>query len=270
MGQSLALLGELFGKVRRHRQLLVELVRRDITDKHAGQLLGPTWILGHPLLLTAIYLFLFVWVLPARGMTGGVESIYVVQVLAGLIPWLAAQDSLLRGVSSLSGNANLVKQVIFPIELLPVKGVFAALLAPIVMSTGLVIFLILSGRGITATVALVPLLWFIQIAGVTGLSLGLAAIGAYFRDLRELVQLFCLVNLYLLPVFYQPEAMPESIRFVPYANPFSYLVWCHQDAWTGTINHPIAWVLFPTFALLSLLLGNLIFQAVRPQLGNVL
>ena len=101
-------------RLRRHHQLLWELVRRDITDKHAGQLLGAAWSIGHPLLLTAIYLFVFAVVLPAR--TGGSPAgqPYVVAVLAGLVPWLAAQYSFLRGVVSISGNANLVKQVIFP------------------------------------------------------------------------------------------------------------------------------------------------------------
>jgi len=257
-------------RLRRHHQLLWELVRRDITDKHAGQLLGAAWSIGHPLLLTAIYLFVFAVVLPAR--TGGSPAgqPYVVAVLAGLVPWLAAQDSFLRGVVSISGNANLVKQVIFPIELLPIKGVLAALVPPAVITVGLMVYLLATGQGIPWTVALLPGLWAIQIIGTAGVCFALAAVGAYLRDLRELVQLFCLVNLYLMPVFYQPEAVPEALRFLPYINPFSYAVWCYQDAWAGSLDHPVAWAVFPVFAVLALVCGYRVFRAARPYFGNVL
>ena len=261
---------DLGTRLRRHHQLLWELVRRDLTDKHAGQLLGTAWAIGHPLLLTAIYLFLFAVILPARGGGTPVGEAYVVSVLAGLVPWLAAQDSFLRGVTSISGNANLVKQVIFPIELLPLKGVLAALLPPAVMSTGLAIYLLAAGSGLPWTVALLPGLWVVQVVGTAGICFALAAVGAYIRDLREIVQLFCLVNLYLLPVFYQPESVPASLRFLHYINPFSYAVWCYQDAWAGTLAHPTAWVIFPASAVIALVGGYRVFRAARPFFGNVL
>ena len=257
-------------RLRRHHQLLWELVRREITDKHAGQLLGAAWSFGHPLLLTAVYLFVFAVVLPAR--TGGNQGgqPYVIAVLAGLTPWLAAQDSFLRGVVSISGNANLVKQVIFPIELLPLRAVLTALVPPAVITAGLIIYLLAAGHGLPWTLALLPGLWVVQIIGTAGVCFALAAVGAYLRDLRELVQVFCLVNLYLMPVFYQPDAIPESIRFLPYINPFSYAVWCYQDAWAGSLDHPVAWVVFPVLAVLALVGGYRVFRAARPYFGNVL
>jgi lipopolysaccharide transport system permease protein len=261
---------DLGARLRRHHQLLWELVRRDLTDKHAGQLLGAAWTIGHPLVLTAVYLFVFVIVLPARSGESPAPESYVIAVLAGLVPWLAAQDSFLRGVVSVFANANLVKQVIFPIELLPLKGVLAALVPPLVMTAGLIVFLLASGRGVPWTLALLPGLWVVQVVGAAGVCFALAAVGAYFRDLRELVQLFCLVNLYLMPVFYTPAAMPESIRFLPYINPFSYGVWCYQDAWSGTLAHPAAWVVFPVTAVLALVGGYRVFRAARPYFGNVL
>lgn len=262
-------LWDLGARLRRHRQLLWELVRRELTDKHAGQFLGAIWLVGHPLLLTTVYLFLFAVVLPARtGQSAGTP--YVVAVLAGLVPWLAAQDSFLRGVLSISANANLVKQVIFPIELLPLKGVLASLLPPAVISAGLIGYLLATGHGLPWTLALLPALWAVQVMGTTGICFGLAAVGAYVRDLRELVQLFCLVNLYLLPIFYQPEAIPESLRFLPYMNPFSYAVWCYQDAWSGNLAHPWAWAVFPVTAIAALVGGYRVFRAARPYFGNVL
>ena len=254
----------------RHRHLCWELVRRDLTDRHAGQVLGPAWLFAQPLVLIALHLFLFAVVLPARGLGGSTELGYVVSVLAGLIPWLAIQDSLLRGVSSVATNANLVKQVVFPVELLPIKCVFVALVAPVVMTAVLLLYLVGAGHAVPWTIVLLPAVWFVQLAGTLGLCLGLAAVGAYVRDFRELIHLFGLVNLYLMPVFFPPAALPAAIRFIPHANPFSHVVWCHQDVWAGRLSHPVSWVVFPVAAGLALLVGWRVFRAARPHLGNVL
>jgi lipopolysaccharide transport system permease protein len=260
----------LFQSVWRHRQLLGELVRREWTDRHAGQMFGALWSLGQPLLLTAVYLFLFVVIMPMRGLEGTSDRVpYFVLVLAGLIPWLAAQDSFMRGTSAITANANLVKQVIFPIELLPLKGTLAALLPPAIMTLGLIITVFVLGVQ-SWTLIFVPVLWLVQIIGMAGASFGLAAIGAYVKDAREVVQLFGLVNLYLMPVFYPVEMVPMPFRVLIYANPFSYGAWCYQDAWSGQIAHPLAWVLFPTFAGLALFLGWRTFRAAKPLFGNVL
>lgn len=261
----------LMQSVWRHRRLLWELVRRDWTDRHAGQMLGALWSLGQPLLLTAVYLFLFVVVMPLR--VGAIESAgppYFVVVLAGLIPWLAAQDAFMRGTSSITANANLVKQVIFPIELLPLKGTLAALLPPLLMTTGLFVAYFAVGESGSWTLLLVPLLWGLQIVGMAGASFGLAAIGAYIKDAREVVQLFGMVNLYLMPVFYPVEIVPQPFRMLLYANPFSYGVWCYQDAWSGRFDHPLAWLIFPLVTLLALFVGWRTFRAAKPLFGNVL
>jgi lipopolysaccharide transport system permease protein len=260
---------DLFARIWRHRQLLLELIRRDVTDRHAGHLLGAGWSVAHPLILTGVYLFLFAVVVPLR-MGGTATSDYVIYVLSGLIPWLAAQDAFLRGVVALSGNANLVKQVIFPIELLPIKGTLSALLPPAVMSVATAIFVLIARGSLPWTLGFLPVLWLFQVLGTWGICIALSAAGAYFRDLREVVQVFCLVNLYLMPVFYPPSALPAGFQFIPYINPFSYGVWCHQDAWSGQLAHPYAWAIFPAMSGLALIGGYRLFRKAKPFFGNVL
>ena len=100
------------------RELVSELVRRELKDRHAGQLLGVIWAFGHPLILMLVYTLLFAYVFPARTASEGKVRDFSACVFAGIVPWLAFQDLLSRAPSILVGHANLVKQIVFPTEAL--------------------------------------------------------------------------------------------------------------------------------------------------------
>ena len=110
------------------RELIGELVRRELRDRHAGQALGALWAYGHPLILMLIYTVLFAYVFPTRFTKDGATLDFSVNVFAGIVPWLAFQDLLSRSPSILVGHANLVKQIVFPTEVLSVKTAIASAL----------------------------------------------------------------------------------------------------------------------------------------------
>lgn len=105
------------------RELVLELARRDLRDRHAGQTLGVNWAYGYPSLLMVFYTAPFAYAFPAR--FGGAARIvdYSPSILAGLISWLAFQDVLSRSPLIILQHGSLVKQVAFPVEVLPVKSV---------------------------------------------------------------------------------------------------------------------------------------------------
>ena len=170
---------------------------------------------------------------------------YTTYLLAGLIPWMAFQESMAKGATVIVGNANLVKQVVFPIEVLPVKGVMASFSTQLV-ATGLLAAYVLATHGeLPWTWLLLPGLFFFQALAMIGVAYVLAAVGAYFRDLKDFVQVFCIAGMYLMPVIYLPEMVPRMFRPWLYVNPFSYMAWCYQDAcYFGRFEHPWAWPVF--------------------------
>jgi len=108
----------------RHRDLLVELVRRDLQEAYAGSVLARAWAVLHPLLLVCIYGYVFGYVFTAQlGADMPQEPDFAVFMLIGLATWLTIQPALAKSANSLVVSANLVKQVVFPIELLPVRSV---------------------------------------------------------------------------------------------------------------------------------------------------
>ncbi|MFO0722382.1 MAG: ABC transporter permease [Myxococcota bacterium] len=261
---------EIIFLLTRHRQLTWAMTRREISDRYAGQVVGVLWAFGHPLAMIAVYIFLFAVVFKARvGDHAGPG--YVVYLLSGLLPWMAFQESMQKSGAVLVANSSLVKQVVFPIEILPVKSVLSSLMTQAVGSVVLVLWSPVALGSFHLTIFLLPLLWVTQITAMIGVAYLLSAVGTFLRDIKDFVQLFGLIGSYLVPIAYLPEWVPEAMRPLLYANPFSYMVWCYQDlVFNGTISHPYAFLVFPLLALTVFALGYRVFRRLKPYFGNVL
>lgn len=254
--------------IRTHRSLLGALVVRDLRDRFAGQTLGIVWTLGHPLVLMVLYAFLFAYVFPARTGAGGAD--YAPAIFAGLVCWLTAQDVLARSTTVLQSHASLVKQIVFPTELLPLKSAIASSAAQIVTATFAVLYA--AYRDTLGPFALtLPFVAVCQLIAAAGAAYLLASLGAYFRDLKDVVQVLLAVGLFALPVLYNPHATPRWLTTVQAMNPISAFVWCYQDAlYFGRAAHPGAWVAMPLIALTGLVLGYTVFQRAKHGFGDVL
>lgn len=256
----------------KHRELLYELTKRELRDRYAGQVLGVFWALIHPLMLVCTYLVIFVFVFRVRFPEGhAMPRDYATYILAGVIPWLTFSEAMNRSCVSVVSNRDLVKQVVFPVEILPIRSVLASLVFFAVTIVGLIAYSLARFGSLPATFVLVVPLAFFQVVAMSGVGLILAGLGSYFRDTKDLVQLFSLVGPYLIPAFFLPQWVPDAIKPVIYLNPFSYLVWCYQDAcYFGSIQHPIAWIVFPCLSILVLSVGFMSFRRLKYAFGNFL
>ena len=263
---------ELLSLVHQHRELTWEMTRREFTEKHAGQWLGGLWAVIHPLVLVSIYVFIFTVVFGIRfGDSLNLPRDFVTYILAGLIPWLVCSDAMSKACGVLVGNANLVKQVVFPIEVLPIKTAIASSVTQIVMVALLIGYMLVRFGGLPWTIVLLPALLGLQLMAMVGIGLTLAAAGGYVRDLKEFVQIFSTAGLYLTPIIYLPEMVPAIFRPLLYLNPFSYMVWCYQDAvYFGAIVHPESWFAFAGFSLLIFAVGYRLFRRLKGFVGNFL
>ncbi len=263
---------EVFGLLTRHRQLTWEMTRREIADRYAGQVLGTVWAVAHPLVLMAVYVFVFAWVFRVKiGETADMPLDYATYILSGLIPWMAFQESMNKGTPVILGNANLVKQVVFPIEVLPVKTVIASFSTQIVATAFLAAYVLSRQGSLPWTYALLPALFVFQALAMVGVAYIFSAVSVYFRDLKDVVQVFCVVGMYVMPIFYLPDMVPPIFRPVLYLNPFSYLAWCYQDAcYFGRAQHPWAWPVFLAGSLATFGLGYRVFRRLKISFGSVL
>lgn len=235
-------------------------------------MLGSVWALVHPLFLVVLLTMVFNFLLGARfGGTRELPLDYTVFILSGLVPWQACAMALVRGSVEIVGNASLVKQVVFPLAVLPVKGALTPLVPLAVGLIFLTAYVLVRTHSLPWTYALLPLLVLLQALLMMGLSLAFSALGVFFRDLKDLIAIFVTAGLYILPVIFVPTAIPKALGPVIVVNPFSYLVWVYQDVlYFGRIDHPWAWLVFATGALASFYLGFAMFRKLQPFFGNTL
>ncbi len=230
------------------------------------------WAVGHPLILMAVYVFIFAVVFKQK--IGGTRELpldYVTYLLCGLIPWMSFQEAMSKSSTVIIGSANLVKQVVFPIEILPVKGVFASFVSQAVCTILLITYVLIMHGYVPLTYLLIPVVFILQIMAMIGVSYILASVGVFFRDLKDFIQVFCVVGMYVMPIFYLPSQVPAMFRPILYLNPFSYLIWCYQDVfYFGRIEHWWAWIVYCILCVATFYLGYRIFRKLKIIFGNVL
>ena len=257
----------------RYRELTWEMTKREISDRYAGQLLGPVWVVGHPLLLMALYVVLFAYVFPARLGTSG-DSGLTVYILSGLIPWMTFSEAIAKSTHVIISNANLVRQVVFPIEVLPVKTVLASAVTQVVATFLLIAYMIAGGSALSWYALLIVPLFLLQLLAMTGVCYLFSSVGAYFRDLKDVVQVFLSAGLFLAPILYVPDVLarlPKPLTWVLAINPFSHLVWCYQDAlFFGGIEHPVSWFVLGGLSVTVFIVGFTVFEKLRVMFGEIL
>lgn len=258
--------------LKRHRWLVWELAKREHTDRYSGAMLGWLWAVGHPLVMMVVYVVIFTFVFKLKiGGTHDMPLDYTTYLMAGYLPWMAFQESMNKASSVISSNASLVKQVVFPLEVLPIKGALASVVTQLIGTVFLIGYTGIVQRTVPMTYGLIPVVVVVQLLAMVGASMLLAALGAYVRDLKEVVQVGSVVGVYLLPIFYLPTWVPEVLQPLLYLNPFSYMIWCYQDVfYYGRIQHPFSWFVFVVGALVALKVGMAVFQRARLSFGNVL
>lgn len=253
------------------RELIRELMRRELKARHAGSALGLLWSYGHLIALMALYMLLFAYVFPARfGSEFGGTADFSVSVLAGIIQWLAFQEALGRSSTIIVGAQNLVKQIVFPVHTLPIAISLAGAWPYAVAVAIAVLYAFFQGTA-SWMLLLLPVVILFHLLAVLGIAFLFSALGVFVRDIKELIVVFCSFNLFVQPILYNPHALPDVLLYIFYVNPFSYACWVWQDVfYHGAVTRPLAWILYPVLCLLIFIVGFLSFRRLQPHFGDAL
>lgn len=252
------------------RGLIVSMVRREIASRYQGTAAGWLWALAQPLVTLTVYTVVFGLILKVRWSNTGGTFEFAMVLFAGLMVFGFVADVLTRAPMALVANPNYVKKVVFPLQVLVWQLVGAAtfqLLVNLVMWMAFYLLLMQQAHWswFWLPILAVPLTLF-----TLGLSLALAAVGVFIRDLAQAIGPVMMVGLYLSPVFYSGSMVPPQLHSVMRLNPLAPII----EQWRAVLfGQAINWAdvgLFTLWALLALTLGVWFFERTRPGFADVL
>lgn len=210
-----------------HRELLLSLATREFRARYRGSQLGLLWAILSPLLMLSLMTYVFVDIMRARWAASGSGASridYAVLVYAGLIVHGVFAEVISRAPQLIALNASYVKKVAFPVDVLPVVPVLGAMTHAMIGAFLLVCANFAFGGGVHRTVLWLPLPWLLMLLWALTLSWLLAAVGAFIRDLQQVVGVVVSALLFASPILYPVEQLPPELRYIFGVNPLTPVI----------------------------------------------
>lgn len=255
--------------------LIRKLARREFDQRFRGSLLGWFWALIAPLAMLAVFSLVFGsifgarWARPDSAATQ-TEFGFPLLLFSGLIVFNFFGETFNRAPGLILENTSYVKKVVFPLEILPVVTLLSSLTtAAISFVAFMVVYVVLHGLP-PLTIVLLPLV-LLPLALITlGICYFFASLGVFLRDLRHVTPPLSTAMLFLSSVFYDPQTVPESYRWMLYLNPLTPAVNHVRDVlFWGRIPDPLEFAIFLTTATVVFLLGLEWFKRTEKAFADV-
>lgn len=253
----------------RHRYLLGQLIKRDVLLRYRGALFGVLWIFLSPLLMLAIFAFIFGHVFQTRWPQNAEGMPFWLILYAGLIVFNTFSETVGRAATTVRGYPSYVKKIIFPVELLPLVPLGASLVHAAFNLAILAAALAVTGH-LSAGILLFPLLVVPALLIGMGLAWVLAAWGVFIKDMTQIVPLFVQMLMFLSPVFYPSSAVPPALRPVYTLNPLGTVIEAARSAVLGQAVSWPAWLAALAFGIIAAVLGLAFFKHARDEFADAL
>lgn len=258
----------------RNRQLIMQMTEREVVGRYKGSAMGLAWSFFNPVFMLVVYTFVFSEIFKSRW--GGIgaddsKTQFAVVLFVGMIVLSLFSEVINRAPALIISNVNYVKKVVFPIEILPVITMGAALFHCLISLCVLLAAFALFNGYLHWTAVLVPVVMLPLVILTTGLSWMLASLGVFLRDVGQTIGIITTVLMFLSPVFYPITAVPERFRPFIMANPLTFiieqaravLIWGHLPDWIGLGIYSLA-------ATAVAWAGYVWFQKTRKGFADVL
>lgn len=257
-----------------NRSLVAQMSQREVIGRYKGSALGLAWSFFNPVFMLAVYTFVFSEIFKSRWGGGGAEESrtqFAIILFVGMIVLGLFSEVINRAPGLVLANVNYVKKVVFPLEILPLIVMGAALFhACISLGVLLSAFWLLNGY-LHWTALLLPLVLMPLLILVMGLAWILASLGVFLRDVGQFVTILTTVLTFLSPIFYPVSAVPEPARVFIMANPLTFIIeqsravllWGHLPDWSGL-------GLYTLVAIVFAWAGYAWFQKTRKGFADVL
>lgn len=263
---------EMIASPVRNRNLIREMTKREVVGRYRGSALGIVWSLFNPILLLAVYTFVFSVVFKARwGADTGSKGEFAVILFAGMIVYGLFAECLNRAPTLVLSHPNYVKKVVFPLEILPWVALGVATFHALISIAVLLVFSVVQNQMLPWTVVLFPLVILPVLFGSLGVGWFLASMGVFIRDIGQVVGLVATVLMFASPVFYPLASIPEEYRAILSLNPLAVAIEQARDVliWNKLPDVHVLGLQYAA-SLLIAWLGFAWFQKTRHGFADVM
>jgi lipopolysaccharide transport system permease protein len=257
----------------RNRKLISQMTKREVVGRYKGSILGVAWSLFNPLLMLVIYTFVFSVVFKPQWSLGGEETKtqFAMILFVGLILFNLFAEVLNSAPGIILANANYVKKVVFPLEILPVINMGVALFQVLASLLVLLVAFVIFNGYLNWTILYMPLVLMPLVILILGLAWILASLGVFIRDVGQSIGVFTTIMMFMSAVFYPISSLPE--RFQPWlkANPLAFII--EQAREVLILGHHPDWSGLGICALVAVVVvwaGYAWFQKTRKGFADVL
>ncbi len=255
----------------RHRELIRTMAWRDFTARYRGSFGGLFWSVIQPLVMMVIYTVVFSLFLKVKFTTDASPLTFSVYLLCGLLPWQAVSEGLSRSTGVIRSNVNLVKRVVFPLEILPVNLALTAAIQQVIGFALLVPLAWWVTGGLNWTLLFVPVILALQLLFAMGLNWAAASLAVYLPDLRQFITLLLTMWMFLTPIFYPEDVVPPQALIIFRLNPMARLVTLYRGAFMkGLLPSLDGFIGAVILCLLAFLLGYFWFMRTKRGFADVL
>ena len=231
---------ERLREVGQYRELLRNLVVRDLKVRYRNSFFGFLWALGNPLLMMGVFTIVFTVLWPQE-----IQN-FPVFILAGLLPWNFFSSSVMGSITSITGNSHLIKKVYFPREVLPASAVLSNAVNFCLALVALFLVIILFRVPLTGWMLLLPVMIAVQVIFSLGVAFFLSAINVFYRDTEVIMDVVIMALFFMTPVFYPIERLPQSFvafgidlpvqRLMYVVNPMASLIASYRSILYGSYS----------------------------------
>ncbi len=265
---------ELWG----YRELIWNLVVRDLKVRYRNSVLGVLWSLLNPILMMVVFTLVFTVMTPYSDVKK-----FPVFVLLAILPWNFFSSSVIGSIQSIVGNASLVNKVYFPREILPISVVLANLINFLIALIVLFALILVFRIPITGWALMLPAVMVVQLVFTIGFCMIMAAANVFYRDTQVIMEVVMLAWFFMTPIFYSAAILPESheiagmsfnvARWVRILNPMASIIANYRTILYGAGNggsapEPYFFVRTLLTSLGILAIGSFIFYRYSRRFGE--
>lgn len=249
------LLKELYA----YREMISSLVKKDLRGRYKGSILGFLWTFINPLMQLAVYTIVFSVIMRA-----GIDKFYIFLFVA-LVPWIFFSSAITGGSMSILNQNDMVKKIYFPRQILPIAYVTSSFVNMLFCFVIIFAALIFSGIGINFKALLyLPIIMLIEYVLALGIALLTSALTVYFRDLEHILGIVTMAWMYLTPIMYPVEMVPEQFLTIFNANPMTPVIIAYRDILYYSREPHLSTLLHAAvLGGVTLLLGNIVFSRLQ-------